>query len=156
MTVVLLLFTLQMLAFYALHCWATTSHCWATRLLYLVAQWATTFQSNLASPGNSFVYNTHHVEQLCCKTHHLEQIYRKTHHMEQLCCKTHHVEQLCCKHTMWNSFVVKHTIWNSFVVKHTIWNICVVDIPCGTVGVYLLITMELRRDISKKIMIYSI
>ena len=51
-TVVLLLFTLQMLAFYALHCWATTSHCWATRLLYLVAQWATTFQSNLASPDN--------------------------------------------------------------------------------------------------------
>ena len=53
-TVVLLLFTLQMLAFYALHCWATTSHCWATRLLYLVAQWATTFQSNLASPANPF------------------------------------------------------------------------------------------------------
>ena len=37
-------FTLQMLAFYALQCWAT-------RLLYLVAQWETTFQSNLASPA---------------------------------------------------------------------------------------------------------
>ena len=53
-------YTLQMLAFYALHCWATTSHCWATtshcwatRLLYLVAHWATTFQSNLASPARA-------------------------------------------------------------------------------------------------------
>ena len=72
-TVVLLLFTLQMLAFYALHCWATTSHCWATRLLYLVAQWATTFQSNLASPGalqnNMFLTLkssiTFHIVHLC-------------------------------------------------------------------------------------------
>ena len=32
-------------------CWATTSHCWATRLLSLVAHWATTFQSNLVSPA---------------------------------------------------------------------------------------------------------
>ena len=39
-TVVLLLCTLQMLPFYALPCWVT-------RLLY----WATTLQSNLASPG---------------------------------------------------------------------------------------------------------
>ena len=31
-------------------CWATTSHCWATRLLSLVAHWATTFQSNSVSP----------------------------------------------------------------------------------------------------------
>ena len=42
-----------MLPFHALPCWATTSHCRATRLLYLVAQWATTFQSNLASPAIS-------------------------------------------------------------------------------------------------------
>ena len=49
-TIVLLPFTLQMLPFHALPCWATTSHCRATRLLYLVAHWATTFQSNLASP----------------------------------------------------------------------------------------------------------
>ena len=37
--------------FRTLHCRATTSHCWATRVLSLVAHWATTFQSNLASPG---------------------------------------------------------------------------------------------------------
>ena len=48
MTIVLLPFTLQMLPFHALPCWATTSHCCATRLLY----WATTFQSNLASPAS--------------------------------------------------------------------------------------------------------
>ena len=59
----LLLFTLQMLAFYALHCWATTSHCWATRLLYLVAQWATTFQSNLASPA-VWPYSTNKTSQI--------------------------------------------------------------------------------------------
>ena len=43
-----------MLPFHALQCWATTSHCWETRLLY----WATTFQSNLASPEHR--YKTHH------------------------------------------------------------------------------------------------
>ena len=40
-----------MLPFHALSCWATTNHYWATRLLYLVSQWPTTFQSNLASPA---------------------------------------------------------------------------------------------------------
>ena len=34
-----------MLAFHALPCWATTSHCWAT-----------TFQSNLASPEDTLVF----------------------------------------------------------------------------------------------------
>ena len=34
---------------------ATTSYCWATRLISLVAHWATTFQSNLASPATRVV-----------------------------------------------------------------------------------------------------
>ena len=42
--------------FRALHCRATTSHCWATRVLSLVAHWATTFQSNLVSPVLSYRY----------------------------------------------------------------------------------------------------
>ena len=42
--------TLQMPPFCPLQSRATTSYCWATRLISLVAHWATTFQSNLASP----------------------------------------------------------------------------------------------------------
>ena len=42
--------TLQMPPFRPLQSRATTSYCWATRMISLVAHWATTFQSNLASP----------------------------------------------------------------------------------------------------------
>ena len=44
--------TLQMPPFRPLQSRATTSYCWATRLISLVAHWATTFQSNLASPDH--------------------------------------------------------------------------------------------------------